>query len=419
MSAFTATTEYISTNTDSHVRARIAYIVSLFPCWSETFIAEELQHLLNEGFDVTIFSLKLPSERDVHELARRLLPRTVYATSRLGIFGAQVHFLTRKPQIYVRLLWQLLVKSMGSPIQLAKAAATFFLAVCFARVIEQRAIARIHAHWATYPATAAWIISSLTNIPFSFTAHAHDLFLPDGLLAEKTKAADFLVTISEYNRNQLQRLGVDCAKVRVVHCGVDIRKFAPADRVLRKKRHILAVGRLVPIKGFETLIDACRILKGDGFDFSCEIVGSGPLVKSLERQIENSDIADRVSLTGFASQEAICRKLSESALFVLPSRETPNGDRDGIPVVLMEAMAMRVPVISTQLSGIPELIKNGISGILVPPEDSRQLADAIQHLLSDGDRSAELAEAGRASILDQFDAEKNARSLALLFMGQP
>jgi len=417
MSAFTTPTESHCTLTRVQAKPRIAYLVSLFPCWSETFIAEELQHLLNNGFDITIFSLKLPSESHVHDLARRLMPRAVYADSYFALFAAHLHFLARKPWMYVRLLGQIFLKSKGSPIQFGKQVATFFLAVYFARTLQHSEITRIHAHWATYPATAAWIVSTLANIPFSFTSHAHDLFHPDGLLEEKMKAADFLVTISEYNRRQLVQLGADWSRVHVVHCGIDTRKFAPAERP-PKKNHILAVGRLVPIKGFDVLIEACRILKEHGVDFSCEIVGSGPLAKPLKQQIENNGIGERVDLTGFGSQESIRYKLGESAVFVLPCRQTPNGDRDGIPVVLMEAMAMGVPVVSTQVSGIPELVENGISGILVPPEDPCRLADAIQALLSDGNRCAELAEAGRIAVLQSFDVAKNVRSLERLFTRQ-
>jgi colanic acid/amylovoran biosynthesis glycosyltransferase len=396
----------------------MAYLVSLFPCWSETFIAEELQHLLDDGFDVTIFSLRQAFEPHVHEIARGLLPRTLYADSYADLVRAQFHFLWRKPSIYLQHLGRAIKGSKGSPALLAKMVATFFLAVYFAQIVERRGVARIHAHWATFPASAAWVIGSLTGVPFSFTVHAHDLFLADNLLREKIKAANFVVTISEFNRQILQQqFAAEPGNVRVIHCGVDTRKFNPTRQSGGTTPRLLAVGRLVPIKGFDVLIEACRFLRADGVDFSCEIVGSGPLDEALKRQIVDSGLGEVVQMSGFAPQEEVSRKLGATSLFVLPCQETKNGDRDGIPVVLMEAMAMGVPVVSTTVSGVPELVENGISGTLVPPGDARRLADAIQAALSDRAKSARMADAGRRTVLDQFDVAKNAQRLGQYFMG--
>lgn len=405
-------------NVGPSLRLRVAYLLSIFPCWSETFIAEEVRHLEEEGFDITIMSLKRASEAHVHEIARTLLRRTLYADSYFKILAAQIYFAFKKPRVYIETFCRMMIGCQGNPLQLAKLLATFFLAVYFAGIVEKHSFERIHAHWATYPATAAWIVESLTGRPFSFTTHAHDLFLADKLLKKKCERADFIVTISEYNRQLLRRLGVSTTKVRVIHCGVDVRKFAPLGQYQWNSRRILAVGRLAQIKGFEVLVDACRILQLEGVDFSCEIVGEGPLRGALQKQIENTGMTDRVHLSGFASQGEVRRKLTESAMFVLPSRQTANGDQDGIPVALMEALAVGIPVVSTSVSGIPELVRDGVTGLSVPQGDAQKLAAAIRILLSDRDKCADLARRGRALVLDEFDARKNAIQLGKLFMEQ-
>ncbi len=400
------------------VRPRIAYLVSLFPCWSETFIAEEIHELVNEGFDITIISLRPPSEPYVHELSRDLVSRTLYADSYAGILIAQFYLLWERPGIYFGYLWQVVKGSGGKPSELLKLLATFFLAVYFSRVVQKNKVDRIHAHWATYPATAAWIIKALTGIPYSFTTHAHDLFLTDRLLLKKCEQASFVVTISHYNRQWLKQLGVNVAKVKVIHCGVDTDKFTPVDGPGRKKGSILCVGRLVPIKGFEVLLEACRLLVQQKLDFSCEIVGDGPLLQTLQQQIDRNRIGHCVHLCGFLPQEQVKQKLAQSTLFVLPSRRTASGDQDGIPVALMEAMAMGVPVVSTSVSGIPELVQDGVSGILVPPDNPERLAEAIVGVLLDDEKCARFAQHARTTVLSEFDVARNARRLGQMLTEQ-
>ena len=402
----------------ARVRPRVAYLLSLFPCWSETFIADEIQQLLNHGFDITIISLRPACEPHVHKLAQTLLSRALYAESYPAILTAQIYFLWKRPSVYISYFWQVLRASGGKPSKILKLLATFVLAVYFSRVLEENKIERIHAHWATYPATAAWIVKALTGIPYSFTVHAHDLFLADGLLKKKGEQASFVVTISNYNRQRISDCGIDIAKIRVIHCGVDTTKFTPTEDTPRKPNSIVCVGRLVPIKGFETLIDACRILIEQKVELSCEIVGDGPLLQPLQQQISQSGIGHAVHLRGFMSQEQVRAKLSDSELFVLPSRQTQDGDQDGIPVALMEAMAMGVPVISTSVSGIPELVQHGVNGILVPPDDPQRLAEAIADLLLHREKRTQLAQHARQTVLDDFDVAKNSNRLAQMLMEQ-
>jgi glycosyltransferase involved in cell wall biosynthesis len=424
MSASTAPTEKDGKSTHRRdgqqdaVRLRVAYVVSVFPCWSETFIAEEIQHLLDMALDIQILSLKPASEREVQDLSRRLLPRALYADSFLRLLMAQLHYLFRRPRAYLLQFLRVMAGAGFSPAELAKFVVTFILAVYFARVVEERGIRHVHAHWATYPTTAAWTIHSLTGVPFSFTTHAHDLFCGDRLLAQKLQHARFVITISEHNRGLLRRLCNDVGKIHVIHCGVDARRFIPVEHYDWEGARILAVGRLDPIKGFDVLIEACRILKERGQRFSCEIVGAGPLEKALRDQIARSGVEDCVRLSGFAPQEEVMAKLRRAAVFALPSQVTQTGNRDGIPVALMEAMSMGVPVASTTVSGIPELVQDGQSGLLVPAGNPRAFADALQSLLSDRQKCMELALGGQATVSREFDARKNARQLGQMFLEQ-
>jgi glycosyltransferase involved in cell wall biosynthesis len=397
---------------------RLAYIVSLFPCWSETFIAEEIQQLLDLGFDISIYSLRPACESNVHPLSVALHSHTEYVSSWTSFIAAQLYFLRRKPLTYLSQFCRLFFGEGLAIVQRSKTLATFFIAAYFARMIRESRAERVHAHWATFGATAAWTVSELAGIPFTFTTHAHDLFLPDDLLEKKIASASSVVTISEFNRKLLQDRYSAADKVHIVHCGVDTRKFAPVERYEWESQRILAVGRLTPIKGFPTLITACNILKKEGHKFSCEIIGDGPLADELRAQIQECDVEDCVTLGGFAPQDEVRRKLAQATVFVMPSQETKTNDRDGIPVALMEAMSMGIPVVSTFVSGIPELVEEGVSGLLVRPESPAELASAILSLLESRDKCLELALQGKATVSREFDIRQNARKLGLLFSGQ-
>lgn len=396
-------------------RGRIAYVVSLFPCWSETFIAEEIHHLLDLGFDIEIFSLRPHSEPHVHDLSVGLLPRVRYPFPRTGVLLAQFHFLLRRPGAYLKQLLRVLFTFGKSLDMWAKGLAAFFLGAYFARKIRESGFQRIHAHWATYSATAAWTISQLTGLPFSFTTHAHDLFDPDALLSQKLRDAQFVVTISEYNRGRINAIRPSDGKVRIVHCGVDTTRFAAVPAYDWEAHRLLSVGRLVPMKGFDVLIEACRILRDKGLSFTCEIVGDGPMRPELEEQIGAAKLADRVRLAGFAKQDELRDKLKKVSMFVLACQQSSARDMDGIPVALMEPMSMGIPVVSTSVSGIPELIDNGRNGLLVPPRDPAKLAEAIESLLRDRARSLAFAEAGRETVLAEFDVRRNAERLGRFF----
>lgn len=391
---------------------RVLYVVSLFPCWSETFIAREIASLIASGVDVRILSLKPPSEKLVQQIAVPLLPRVQHPLrfphSLLRMLGAFV----RKPAAFGGAFLHIAWRLRGQPATLAKSLVALARGMAQLGWIETFAPHAIHAHWATYPSTVAWALSRATGIPYGFTAHAHDIFVDDQLLKEKIETASVPITISRYNIGWLSEQVTPLARERlhIVHCGVDL-KTTPVHRDGREARLLVAVGRLDPIKGFDVLVESLGLLHARGVDFRCRIIGEGPQRGELEAAIARLGLAGKVELAGVMPQESVQAALRAATVFVLPSVVAADGNRDGIPVALMEAMAIGTPVVSTRVSGIPELIEDGSEGLLADPYDVPALAAALERLLEDDELRAHLAEAGRRKIEAEFDAHAEAMKL--------
>lgn len=395
---------------------RVIYFVSLFPCWSETFIVREIAELLKLEVDVRIVSLKHPSETLVQSDAAALLDRVIHpapAAVSLRHVAAEV---LRHPLRSLRELATLARAFHRRPRTLAKSLVTWWRTLTLLDEVRRLRPDHLHAHWATYPSTAAMIASARLDIPFSFTAHAHDIFLEDHLLARKLERAAFSVTISRYNRAFLAaRLpSALLGRMRVIHCGVSPAGYAFEPQG-RQPGTILAVGRLDAIKGFSHLIDACALLAARGVDFACSIVGEGPLRDALSRQIADRGLDRRVRLLGARRQEDVRELLRSAALFVLPSVITPQGDRDGIPVALMEAMACGTPVVSTRVSGIPELVTDGVCGLLAEAGDAADLARCIELQLADSVAVHARAVQARRKVESEFDVAIEAAKLRAAF----
>lgn len=391
---------------------RVLYIVSLFPCWSETFIVREIAAMIKLGVDVRIVSLKHPTEELIQSDAASLLDRVVYPAPWWRSLPAALGAIARHP---IRELADLITIAKGlarSHGSLAKTLVVWWRSLGLLGTARALAPTHLHAHWATYPSTSAWLLSKRLGIPYSFTAHAHDIFLEDHLLATKLATAKFVSVISAFNRRYLEEriAGADRARFELVHCGISLDAF-PFVRDGRDLRRILAVGRLDGIKGFRHLVDACGKLQQAGIDFQCDIVGDGPLREELAAQIAALGLANRVHLAGARKQEEVSALLYRAGIFVLPSVVTPSGGRDGIPVALMEAMACGAPVVSTTVSGIPELIESNVTGLLAPPGDADGLARCIRQLLENEALCERLAASARTKIEDEFDITKEAARL--------
>jgi glycosyltransferase involved in cell wall biosynthesis len=291
--------------------------------------------------------------------------------------------------------------------------------VYLAREMERAGVTHVHAHFSNHPALVALIVHRLTGIPYSFTAHGSDLHIDPSFLAAKVLAAEFVVTISEYNKQfMLEACGDELReKIQVIRCGVDPAVFNPEPRAPEDRAYrLLCVGSLGPVKGYRYLIEACEILRDRGVAFDCHILGEGELRRDIESQISQAGLSDRVKLHGAVRQDAVVRWMRHADVMVLPSVQTPRGDREGIPVVLMEAMAAGLPVVSSRLSGIPELVIDKETGILVEPRDSTGIADALHALSLDAETRRRMGTAGRERVIERFNLETNVGRLCERFL---
>ena len=394
---------------------RVVYVVSLFPCWSETFIVREISALIESGVDVRVLSLKPATEQLVHGDAAALLERVRHPGKGLAAAGRLVRAMVRHPWIVLHALGNVVADGWRTPRSAAKSVAALLRGMEHVGWMRNFDPDFIHAHWATYPSTVAWALGRMLRRPFGFTCHAHDIFVERQMLARKIGEASLAVTISRYNIDWLAANVAPCAdrRLSLVHCGVDLEAF-PWHGDGREPHTILAVGRLDPVKGFETLVDALAALHAGGIAFRCRLVGSGPLDAALRERARFLGIADLVEFTGARSQDDVRAWMRTATVFAMPSRIGDDGDRDGIPVALMEAMASGCAVVGTRVSGIPELIDDRVDGLLVEPRDPAGLARALQCLLHDGALRQRLSARARERIERDFDSRKEAARLRRL-----
>ena len=395
-----------------HPPRRVLYVVSLFPCLSETFIVREICALIEDGVDVRILSLKRPRDELLQTDAAGLMDRVRAPQALPAAMLGSLRALAIHPVAVLGAARIIVAGTWRSPMAMFKSLAAF------ARGLEHLSWLRafnpefIHAHWATYPSTVAWALGRLIHCPFGFTSHAHDIFANSQLLLRKLEDSALAITISRHNVDWFDRHVSPLAheKLEVVHCGVDLKQI-PWKPAGRANGLILAVGRLHPIKGFDTLIEALALARSNGLRFNCRIVGDGPLHSELQALVQSRGLQGHVELLGAQAQEAVRALLEQASVFVLPSQVARDGGRDGIPVALMEAMASGCAVLSCRTSGIPELISDGEHGVLVPERDPVSLASALQRLLGDAGLRQRLAAAARLRIERDFDARKEARKL--------
>lgn len=400
---------------------KVAYIMSRFPKISETFVLYEMLALQQQGVNVEVFPLINERAKVVHAEAKQFVERAHYLpVLSLPIVRANLHFLRTRPAAYLRVWLEVLRGTFGSLNYTVGGLGIIPKAAKFAYDMQRLGVTHIHAHFANHPTVAALVVHRLTGIPFSFTAHAHDIYVDQHMLREKVRAAKFVVAISEYNKELIVRhAGADTrAKVQVVHCGVDTRLFQPRQSVASGAPFtIVCVGSLEEKKGQTYLLAACQILKQRGLRFVCHLIGDGQTRPALEAQISRDGLADVVRLAGSRPRDEVLSMLAQADVVALPSIRTASGKMEGIPVALMEPLACEVPVVSTRTSGIPELVEEGVTGLLVPPQDPLALADALQRLANDPELGRRLGRAGREKVLREFDLTDTTARLAQLMIG--
>lgn len=406
----TAATETAARAGTGGAGERILYVVSMFPCWSETFIVREIHALVKRGADVRIISLKQGAEAFVQSDAEVLLDRVLYSLPWYRNLAGVFRQLLRRPGTTLSFPLLVVARLWRTPAAMAKSLVAWFRTLGLMHRIEDFAPDHVHAHWATYASTAAFAISRHIDRPFSFTAHAHDIYLEDHLMDEKLAAASFVAAISHFNREFIRRRYPNAAKARIeiVHCGVPARELHGADH---GGHRVLSVGRLDEIKGFPTLLEACRLLRDEGVTFHCEIIGDGPLRDVLRDRVTALGLDAHVAMLGARPSQEVSGKLASASVFVLASQRSRQGNMDGIPVALMEAMASGTPVVSTEVSGIPELIEDGRTGLLVPPSDPVALARAIRRLFEDETLRARCIEGAVRKVRYEFDADTEGQRL--------
>ena len=428
------------------MKQTVAYILKGYPRISETFITSEIYRLEQLGLKLRLAVIKPGDTVAADGIFNRIdarpnyLPQTssLSQTSLRHWLNLHLHdFLPairsvckRRPRGFIRAASLAFAQAIRARRTFVSPPRKLYLKEFLQAVwitnllLDAGDVRHLHAHFSHGATTVAWLVSIITGLPFSFTAHAKDIYCeslnPSGLLRRKMRAARFVVTCTEANRRHL--LNVEpTANVRCIYHGLNA-EFAgllanSADTLDRNpKLRALGVGRLVPKKGFDVLVAACAILQRRGFNFETIIVGEhGEHESELRQQIAALGLQEHVRFTGPMDQERLYREYQHADVFCLPCRVLDNGDRDGLPNVLMEAMACGLPVITTPVSGIPEIIHDGHNGTLVPPDDADALADAIQRLSSDAILARNLGRAGRMTVLEHFDGNKTAIELAQLF----
>ena len=408
---------------------RVAYVMSRFPKLTETFVLDEMIAVERHGAAVELFPLLRERTDRVHAEAVPWIPRAHYLPFLSpAILASNVALLVRRPRRYLGALGAMLAGTARSWNFLLGGIGIFPKVAHMARRMEVLGVRHVHCHFANHPALAGFLVHRLTGIPYSFTAHGSDLNVDRTMLPQKVREAAFVVTISETNRRLIeQTCGGPVANLAVVHVGIDGRRFVPTDRAAPPEgdrggpdgepARILCIGTLHEVKGQRHLIAAARILAARGTPFVLSFVGDGPDRAELEALAASVPAAGRVEFLGQQTRDRIVELLGTADLLVAPSVPTAEGKREGIPVVLIEAMASGVAVVASHLSGIPELVEDGVTGLTVPPGDEAGLAAAIGGLLADPGRRAELAAAGRRKVETDFDLDTNAARLVGMFRG--
>ena len=431
-------------NTRPNPKHRIAYIMKGFPRISEPFISNEIYLLEQMGLGIHVFAIQSLSENQVHstigdiktevtyipenpevadlkfwEWLKRIMPRFFDKHFKLFLIRPCSYLIALSLTLYYSLKFR---KGLFSRVK--KVFYKDFLRAGYiaAEIVKRQNIRHLHGHFCHGSTTMTMLVSKLTGIPFSFTAHAKDIYLPKlnpgDLLRRKIIKSKFVVTCTDTNRIHLKQICPEKVSIFTIYHGLDIRHFTPKIESLEDTDVpcILAVGRFVAKKGFRFLVQACQNLKEKGYKFQCQLVGpKGEETDIIRQLVKTFALENFVSLRSAVTQDQLKDIYNECTVFALPCQIVDNGDRDGIPNVLVEAMAMGIPVISTAISGIPELIEDRISGLLVPQKDVNALTHALESLLINPALRRKLAEEGRKKVCKLFDHNVTTRMLKELF----
>jgi colanic acid/amylovoran biosynthesis glycosyltransferase len=402
---------------------RVGYIVKRYPRYSETFIVREILAHEQAGMAVEIFSLRPPDDGHFQDLIARVQGRVNYLYMPAeGLLPEPLAGAT----LTASHLWKaLLDASKGLPGLWAaldemrdEDARDVYQALQLARHLALKPFHHLHAPFASDAATVARLASRITGVPYSFTARAKDIFhqsVEQEDLRRKLRDATAVVTISDFHLEYMREtFGPLAAKIQRIYNGLDLDEF-PYDSPRDRLPVVVAVGRLIEKKGFADLIDACALLATRGRSFHCRIIGAGVLRAELTAQIERLGLTERVELVGPLCQSAVGQEIQRAAVLAAPCVIARDGDRDGLPNVIQEALALGTPVVSTDVAGIPEVVRDEETGLQVPKHDPSALADALERLLYEPALRCRLATAGRQLIEAEFDIHRTTARRRALF----
>jgi glycosyltransferase involved in cell wall biosynthesis len=386
---------------------RVAYVFERFPSFGQTFCYREVAALERQGADVTVFSIRRPTGGRSEKWDPNIVERVHYLPDEAPLVK-EIDRAARKRELPVEAARE--IAAWGRQSDFLR----LYQAAYIGMRLRQSGVDRVHAHFAGMAARTAYWLRQFFGIRYSITAHANDIFAPREFeisLAKIFDAAAAIVSVSDFAVARLrQQFPSAAAKTHRVYNGVEVAAFPRAHFASATPR-IVSVGRLIEKKGFSDLIRACALLKEKPCEFRCEIIGEGPLADALSAQISASQLDGRVALLGARTQREIAENLKAATLFVLPCTSDREGGMDNLPTVIMEAMAAGLPVISTAIAGVPEMVQPGITGALVPPNDPVALANAIEQVIRDRARAAEYGECAHALAIERFSIEANVRAL--------
>jgi len=391
---------------------RIAYVVKRYPRYSETFIVNEILAHEQAGLDIQIYALLPPQDSHFQDIISRVKAPVIYLSPKAERASVFWEIIKQVAQIYPS-VWQALGRYPSV------SAREVLQALELARYVDRFKIDHLHAHFATTSTTVAQLTSAITQVPFTFTAHAKDIFHQDNdfvALREKFSDAKCAVTVSSFNIEYLTgELGIAPAQLRRIYNGIDMSEF-PYLSPKKRAPVICAVGRLVEKKGFDDLIDACLILKRKGVDFKCEIIGEGEQKRYLKQKISELGLKEAVKMHGSLPQGEVKTHLYQAAVFAAPCVVGKDGNRDGLPTVLLESMALGTPCVSTPVTGIPEVIIDGETGLMVAESDTEALACALGSLLMNAELRESLALNARELMEREFDIHHNSAKIRQCFL---
>ena len=397
----------------------IAYLSSEIPLLSTTFIYDEIFALQKRGIEVIPISVRYPTVTAVE--LKKLLEEIHFLDNQKwkSLISSNLKMIFKHPIRYCIAFFLLLsdIFKIGViNLDAVKLFYHFLQASQVANILETHGCQHLHIHFAHVPTQIGMYASSIAQIPFTFTSHANDLFERVILLEEKVRRSKTAITISEYNRKFMIERGCDSEKIKIVRCGIDTKQYEFMEfNNIPEKPLIISLGRLVEKKGMDTLILALKELVDSRNSFKAEIAGYGLLMDELNSLVSHNKLNSEINFKGKIAHEDVFPWMRQSDIFVLACKQASNGDRDGIPVVLMEAMAVGIPVVSTQISGIPELIEDGVSGFLAKPNDPESLAEAMNKVLKGEKTIGKITKAARQRIVDEFDRDKNIERLLDIF----